>query len=127
MPKHSKLMQLTALAFFAAGWISFIYTKLFLTLTLWGAAFLFYIWDNHQYKKQAQEFKKAFIAKYLPQELCMSAQSPNLIYKIIEETETLAKIQLIWSGEEPVLNGEIYEVDPATVRPFDEEVFLMLS
>lgn len=120
-------MQIFALILFCAGFYGFASSTLSLTFVTWGSTFLLFIWDHHTDKETQQDFKREYILKFYQTRLYSSLHNPNIVYEIIEKNGSNLKVKLIWSGSEPVYDGEIYEMDLKDIRPFDLDIFINLT
>lgn len=127
MPNRKKWVPLVALVLFLIGISGFFKFGLSLTFIMWGTAFLLFVWDNQTDKHEKQEIKRAYISNFSPEVLCCNIANLNLVYKIIEKNEDVYKLQLVWSGENPVHDGAIKDFPTNQVMPFDKDLFLGLT
>ena len=126
-PKRKKWVQIFALILFGLGIIGFIFFSLSLTLIMWGAAFLLFMWDHHSDKNEKQIRKKAYISRFSPMELRTAIYNTNLVYKVLREDDQHLTVQIVWSGEAEVRDGIEQTIDINSVRPFDLDLFINLT
>jgi hypothetical protein len=126
-PKRKKWVQIFALILFCAGFYGFPSSTLSLTFVTWGSAFLLFIWDHHTDKQADQVFKRKYIAKFDQTRLYSSLHNPNLVYERIDKSGDTLTLKTIWSGTEPVIEGEIRKTNLNDIRPFDLDIFINLT
>lgn len=74
--------------------------------------------------RKKKSFKRRFLSLYDINDLRSNPYKVDLIYQVVETSNSSARVVPIWSFGKPVLNGSEYEFDPKNLAPFDHDRFI---